>query len=188
MLVGIIGGVAGLVAIVVSILAERRARRAEKRSIQADERSDRAEKQAELSKMDALWGDMIRATHPFIGANVVDTDMRTIVLQFRTAGTDLMDGLPQEQQQSVSEWLEAERLLLSALTDYTTMKLPNRHYTVDEAVHAHEDLTQVAGALINNLRLLRKTGVHTDTTKSVEDLTRTATENREEVKRRMADA
>lgn len=172
MVVGVVGGIAGLVGIVISIRSDRR--------------STKAEKQAALNKQDGLWGDMIRATHPFIGANVLATDMRPILLQFRTAGTDLLDGLPEARQKPVGEWLDAGRLQLSTLSEFTMLKLGGESHTADEVVEAHHDLNQVAAALINNLRFMRKMAPEADITESMAKLTESAVENREEVKRWMA--
>lgn len=150
-------------------------------SIRADRRSVRTEKQAEQTKADTRWGDLITAAHSFIGANVQGNDLQAIVLRFRVAGTDLIDGLPEDKLQRLDQWLDAERLLMTSLFNRALLDLGPGRSSVDEIVAAHDDAMTCASALVNNLHRMRKIHPSTESAEEIAQLLESATANREAV-------
>lgn len=138
---GVVGGVGGLVALGISIRADRRAAR--------------AEKQSEKARQQALWSELIIAMQEAVGANVISQDLRPVLVRIRTAMTELLDGLPKSQYANLDRWLAAEHRVLSLLFEQALSKLADVTPTVETIEAAHRPVNEWASSFVINLRFAR---------------------------------
>lgn len=161
----VVGGLAGLVALVISIRADRRA--------------GRAEKQSDASRQRALWSELIVAMQEIVGLNVIHQDVRPVLVRVRTAMTELVDGLPAGEYTNLDKWLSAEHRVVNLLLEKAMVTLGETAPSIDAIEAAHRPANDWASAFLNNLRVARKSPAGDEVDREIAELTKHAEETGE---------
>lgn len=129
-------------AFIVAVRADRRANRAEKSSVAAAERE--------------LWTALIAAMQHAVTANVIYSDMSSILLNIRSTSMELVDGVVDENKCELGRWLQAEHKIFPLMLEKTSRRLnEKKNSTMEEIVDAHVMPATWASGTIGNLRLAR---------------------------------
>jgi hypothetical protein len=163
----VVGGLAGLAALVISLRADRRAAR--------------AEKQTDQSRQRALWSELIVAMQEVIGLSVLHQDVRPVLLRVRTAMTEVVDGMPAGEYPNLDKWLFAEHRVVSLQLEKALLNLNRSPVTVDDIEAAHRPANNWATGFLNNLRVARKTPAGAEVNGDIADLARHAEETAEKL-------
>lgn len=159
-ILAVVGGLAGLAGLGISIKAERRAGQAEQRAGAAEQRQ--------------LWTEAIMAAHDLVSVNVFAEDMKPQLVRLRAAETELIDGLPEGTYGRISEWLAHEHQRLSYALHYTYVEQEGKPLTTENVFNAHKKANTAAAALVSNLRYFRKMQPGKQLDEEMERLTRQA--------------
>ena len=159
-ILAVIGGVAGLIGLAISIRAERRAARAEKQG----ERAERRE----------LWTGVIMAGHDLVTLNVTAESPKAPLTRLRASATELIDGLPEQEYPNLEDWMADELQRIALALDYALVTMEGKPYTVENALAAHKPVNQSVGSLISNLRHFRQTDASAQVNNEMRQLTQQA--------------
>ena len=149
----VVGGLAGLAALVISIRADRRA--------------GRAEKQSDESRQRALWSELIVAMQEIVGVNVIHQDVRPVLVRVRTAMTELVDGMPAGEYADLDRWLSAEHRVVNLLLERAVVSLNKANPSIEDIEAAHRPANDWASGFVNNLRVARKTQAGPEVNKEI---------------------
>lgn len=126
-------------------------------AIRADRRANRAEKSSKAAAQRELWTALIAAMQHAVTANVIYSDMSSILLNIRSTSMELVDGVDAENQSELGRWLHAEHKLFPLMLEETSRKLAESNNPEMEAiVDAHVMPATWASGTISNLRVARK--------------------------------
>jgi len=172
----VVGGLAGLVALVISIRADRRAAR--------------AEKQSEASRQRALWSELIVAMQEIVGLNVIHQDVRPVLVRVRTAMTELVDGFPASKHKNLDKWLSAEYRVVTLLLEKAMVQLEGvgARPGINEIEAAHRPANNWASGFLSNLRLARKSPAGEEVDREIAELAKHAEETGERLLAERAEA
>lgn len=163
----VVGGVAGLVALAISLRADRRAAR--------------AERQSDESRQRALWSELIVAMQEVVGINVLYQDVRPVLVRVRTAMTELVDGTPAGKYTDRDKWLFAEHRVVNLLLEKAVVTLNQTMPSVNDIEAAHRQANDWASGFLSNLRVARKSPAGADINGEIADLARHAEETAEKL-------
>lgn len=125
-------------------------------AIRADRRANRAEASSKAAAERELWTALIAAMQHAVTANVIYSDMSSILLNIRSTSMELVDGVDTENQTELGRWLHAEHKLFPLMLEATSRKLAeNQNAEMEAIVDAHVMPATWASGTINNLRLAR---------------------------------
>lgn len=133
-------------------------------SVKADRRSSRAEEESRLAKLAIesanvreLWSNLINAAQRLIGASVVAQDMHSLLVELRTASTELIDAPATKTYEHLAEWLNNEHRMINGLFAFAAESLPNAAGSIAQIELAHRPVNDWVASFVNNLRYARKT-------------------------------
>lgn len=155
-LIACLGGATGLGGLLISIRADRRAERADKRAVRAEDRAARAEAAGARAKERELWTELISAMQELVGANVLQQDLRPVLVRVRSSMAELVDGVTDECYQRLDRWMTVEHQVINGLLEQTTVQLAGQVHTIQQIEIAHRPANEWAAAFVNNLRVARK--------------------------------
>lgn len=153
----IISGLSFLVAIVGTILANKRASEGNKVAAESHRLALEAKADAERAAQAALWSKSVEAVHHLIGLDPMTDAMGEPLKDLRIANTALLDEVPWP---GLAEWLGIEQALGATLFRQSTEERGARGAvgTPEERMESLAPAYDWAVAFINNLRLFRRDG------------------------------
>lgn len=152
-------------------------------AILAHQRAGRAEEESEKLRHHTLWSGVTYYLHEALTANVQTMDMIPILNGLRRSSQELVDGLPDGEWPHLDEWLGMETMLASGLLTQTSEELRLGAATIGEVVAAHQNYALWAGALLSNLRQMRKRGPTQATLQQIIELRDRAAKLLEQIQR-----
>lgn len=125
-------------------------------AFRADRRAIRAEQSSEAAAERELWTALIAAMQHAVTANVIYSDMSSILLNIRSTSMELVDGVEAENKSELGRWLHAEHKLFPLMLEETSHTLAeNENPAMEAIVDAHVMPATWASGAISNLRLAR---------------------------------
>lgn len=122
----------------------------------ADRRATRAEKSSKAAAERELWTALIAAMQHAVTANVLYSDMSSILLNIRSTSMELVDGVDAENQAELGRWLHAEHKIFPLMLEDTSLKLArHENPSLETIVDSHVMPATWAAGTISNLRLAR---------------------------------
>lgn len=153
----ILSGLSFVVAIVGTILANRRASEGNKVAAESHRLALEAKADAERAAQAALWSKSVEAVHHLIGLDPMTDDLGEPLRNLRIANTALVDEVPWP---GLAEWLGSEQALGATLfrESHEERMKRGRVGSPDERMESLAPVNDWAVALMNNLRLFRRDG------------------------------